>query len=254
MCDNNESEQSTKLFYDRYWPSNVPDYAQAREHTLRFIPNRRFRYALDAGCGSGVSSIALTDRADSVTGIDISLDSLEVARTLARDAGAAVGFRQASLRDIPFAEETFDLVYCYGVLSFTSDPLQCLGEIVRVIEGGGVLVLAVYEKTLLSPVHDTFQRFLHRMPAFVQTAVLKAMAVGIALGAIVLRKRSQDYGLSVEAKLRDFYLTPYKHYFNPDNLGEFFSRSGLDYEVQARHTGRFKSASNIVFVCTKKPV
>ncbi|HYB74032.1 MAG TPA: hypothetical protein VED18_11730 [Candidatus Sulfotelmatobacter sp.] len=50
-------------FYDGYWPANVPDFRRTREHILGLFPERSFGRALDAGCGTGVCSLALAGRA-----------------------------------------------------------------------------------------------------------------------------------------------------------------------------------------------
>lgn len=240
-------------FYDSFWPAHVPDVGKAREHTLKYIPDRAFSRALDAGCGSGVSSIAPLDRSKAVVSMDISRGSLDGARKLARAARADIDFVNGSLMDIPFGDESFDLVYCYGVVSFTSKPYRALEELLRVLATGGVLVLAVYERTALSSVHNVLQRGIHVIPGGARTAVIKLLAAAIVLVAKFTGRASQDYGLSVEAKVRDFYLTPRKYFFNLGELREIFDDAGVQFEVAARETGRFKSASNVVAVGVRQP-
>ena len=245
-------ERHSANFYDSFWPRNVPVLQKALQHTLNFVPDRMFRSALDAGCGSGVSAIALLERSARVTAIDNSRESLRTSKKLADGLGARIEFEQGSLMDLPFCDKSFDLVYCYGVLSFTPDPHRCLRELARVLAHDGVLVLAVYQTTWMSPFHDVFQVMLHRCPKAIQEVVIKIVSWAIAALAWISGRKSKDYGLPVEAKVRDFYLTPVKKYFDSHELMKLLAASGICPEIRDAGTGRFKSASNIVVVGTKR--
>jgi len=140
---------STRAFYDTYWPSNVPDAARAAEHVRRIVPPRPFRRALDAGCGTGVCCPALSECSHEVVGLDLSFGSLQTAAGL-----FGVPACQASLLRLPLPSDSFDLVFCWGVIHHTSDPIRALDELVRVLAPGGTLVLAVYLRTWLTPFHE----------------------------------------------------------------------------------------------------
>jgi ubiquinone/menaquinone biosynthesis C-methylase UbiE len=99
---------------------------------------------LDAGCGGGRNSIAMARLgAKEVVGIDVGKQGLTDAEQ--RSHGLAnVRFQYGSLLDIPFANETFDLVWCAGVLMITADDEKALTELTRVTKKGGFLYLLVY--------------------------------------------------------------------------------------------------------------
>jgi len=61
--------------------------------------------ALDVGCGTGLSSVALKNIAGKVVGVDVSAAMLKQAETT-----RGVEYLQASAENLPFAEEKFDLV------------------------------------------------------------------------------------------------------------------------------------------------
>jgi len=52
---------------------------------------------------------------------------------------------QADVRHIPFADDTFDAVFCLGVLQHTPSTEQSLGELARVLRPGGALVTDHYK-------------------------------------------------------------------------------------------------------------
>lgn len=99
---------------------------------------------LDAGCGGGRNSIAMARLgAARVEGIDIGEQGLADARRRAANL-PNVGFRTASIMDIPFPDATFDLVWCAGVLMIVANEEQALDELARVVKPGGKLYLLVY--------------------------------------------------------------------------------------------------------------
>lgn len=102
------------------------------------------RRVLDAGCGGGRNSIAMAKLgAHEVFGIDIGAAGIADARQ--RAAGLDnVSFEVASILDIPFADASFDLVWCAGVMMITADENRALDELTRVLKPGGMLYLLVY--------------------------------------------------------------------------------------------------------------
>jgi ubiquinone/menaquinone biosynthesis C-methylase UbiE len=99
---------------------------------------------LDAGCGGGRNSIAMARLgAKEIVGIDIGEKGLADARQRAQRM-PNVRFQHASILDIPFTDETFDMVWCAGVLMITADEERALDELARVTKRGGYLYLLVY--------------------------------------------------------------------------------------------------------------
>ena len=99
---------------------------------------------LDAGCGGGRNAIAMARLgAAQVHGVDLGGAGIEDARK--RGAGMAnVSFREGSIEALPFADDSFDVVWCAGVLMHTGDPERALAELARVLRPGGPIFLLVY--------------------------------------------------------------------------------------------------------------
>ncbi|MBI5788749.1 MAG: class I SAM-dependent methyltransferase [Candidatus Schekmanbacteria bacterium] len=129
----------------------MPDYAKTREHVFAIVPQQHYHLALNGGCGTRMNALALAELADKVVGVDISRQSMNTAAGLAQKTlKNNIVFNQASLLGILFKDETFDLVYSWGVIHHTVNPDQAFRELVRVLKPGGYLVLAVYLKTRLT--------------------------------------------------------------------------------------------------------
>lgn len=101
---------------------------------------------LDAGCGNGRGSLfMLSNGAASVDTLDISQTNIDSTTHNIED----FGFKNfkchlGSLEDIPFPDETFDFVWCNGVVMHTHNPDKCLQELARVLKVGGKAWIYVY--------------------------------------------------------------------------------------------------------------
>jgi ubiquinone/menaquinone biosynthesis C-methylase UbiE len=241
-------ELRTRDFYDGYWPANVPDFRRTREHILGLLPERSFGRALDAGCGTGVCSLALAERAHSVVALDLSGGALCTARNLARRLDRPkIAAIQGSLLALPFADGSFDLALSWGVVHHTVDPRRALDELARVLRPGGALILAVYLQTALTPVHEAVRRLCLRLGPGARRRVIRGVEalvrVGIALGK---RHQARDDNPALAAQVEDWYFVPVKHFFTPEAMAALLRERSLSCELVCPQAGRFKSSSNFV--------
>jgi ubiquinone/menaquinone biosynthesis C-methylase UbiE len=101
---------------------------------------------LDAGCGNGRGSLLmLKNGAAHVTALDISEENLRsVDRNLKSFGYSNFECRQTSLEKIDIPDQSFDFVWCNGVLMHTAEPDACLQEITRILKIGGRSWIYVY--------------------------------------------------------------------------------------------------------------
>lgn len=94
---------------------------------------------LDAGCGTGLSGVALQALGyKHITGIDISQMSLDLAeRTGAYDELMLVDMQSLPL---PYEANAFAGLQCVGVLTYVPDTGGVLREFCRVVQSGGLVV------------------------------------------------------------------------------------------------------------------
>mgnify|MGYP001172709561 CR=1 FL=1 len=88
----------------------------------------RVKNLLDIGTGTGIFAEAFAKHKIRVTGIDPNTELLEIARTVLPDAEFLKGIAE----DIPFPDESFDLVILIHVLHETDDMFKALTEAKRV--------------------------------------------------------------------------------------------------------------------------
>ena len=118
----------------------------AENNAAFFLPYLKSGMSLlDAGCGPGSITLGLAAvvAPGLVTGVDVSSDSLAIARSLATERNVAnVTFEQHHLRALPYEDESFDAVFVHAVLQHVEEPVRILRELLRVLRPGGVIGLA----------------------------------------------------------------------------------------------------------------
>ncbi|MQG86667.1 MAG: class I SAM-dependent methyltransferase [SAR202 cluster bacterium] len=148
----NQIENTTGSLFGELWKDlSSEQFRDSVElFTKRAIANNfdldwlKGKTCLDAGCGSGRYSVALAIHgAAKITAVDVSSTGLETARNNAQEFNQ-IQFQQASVLNLPFPDQSFDLVWCAGVLMITSDFDKGLSELTRVLKPNGKLFLLVY--------------------------------------------------------------------------------------------------------------
>lgn len=104
---------------------------------------------LDVGCNWGRWSLAAARCGAMVTGIDPSLGAVAAMRRVAKQLGIKVRGVVGDARSLPFAANSFDVVYSYSVLQhFAKDDARAaFAEMARVLKPGGTLLVQMPLKT-----------------------------------------------------------------------------------------------------------
>ena len=110
---------------------------------LELLGEIRGKRLVHLQCNAGQDSLSLAARGAHVTGVDISDEAIEFARTLSEASGIAAGFERSDVYDwFSATAERFDIVYCsYGALVWLSDVRTWARGVARVLAPGGRLVI-----------------------------------------------------------------------------------------------------------------
>lgn len=97
---------------------------------------------LEAGCGSGRFTEIMLGAGARVISFDYSV-AADVAHESFAKNGATVS--QASIYEMPFKPESFDRVFCYGVIQHTPDVKKSFFNLVSMVKPGGEIAVDVYD-------------------------------------------------------------------------------------------------------------
>lgn len=123
---------------DRYWRSN--EWVAVRE-ILGAGPGD----ALDAGAGRGIASYALAKDGFTVTALEPDPSLLVgggAIRQLAQETGLPIRVEENLSERLPFASDSFDVIFARAVLHHIADLPAAMCEFHRVLRPGGVFVAA----------------------------------------------------------------------------------------------------------------
>lgn len=102
---------------------------------------------LDIGCGGGLLAEEFARLGCAVMGVDPSEESLVAARTHAATQGLTIGYQCALGEALPFADASFDIVYCCDVLEHVTDLHRVITETARVLRPGGTYLYDTINRT-----------------------------------------------------------------------------------------------------------
>jgi 2-polyprenyl-3-methyl-5-hydroxy-6-metoxy-1,4-benzoquinol methylase len=101
-----------------------------------------FERVLDIGCGDGSISLPLLPRCDRLTLLDLSTSMLDLARRrLPSERLQDIDLITGDFVDATFAPESFDLIFCIGVLAHVDSPSAVIARVARLAKPGAWIIL-----------------------------------------------------------------------------------------------------------------
>jgi len=130
-------EYGKEILEQMYKEGNLPwDSGKPSKQLADFVNKTSPCRALDLGCGTGTDAIFLDKKGFSVTAIDFSEEAIKIAKSKAEKSGAGANFRVSDVLDIPFEDETFELVSDNGCFHQLTKPSRegFVKEVARVMK------------------------------------------------------------------------------------------------------------------------
>jgi 2-polyprenyl-6-hydroxyphenyl methylase / 3-demethylubiquinone-9 3-methyltransferase len=103
---------------------------------------------LDVGCGAGFMCNALAEKGLAIHGVDISPDSLRVARRF--DSTGRVNYQVGDAYHLPFNDGSMDVVISLDFLEHVERPQEVIKECSRVLRSGGLFFYHTFNRNFLS--------------------------------------------------------------------------------------------------------
>ena len=160
-------EQLNRDRWRRYWDKASVSYDRQMQFCDRVLlgDSRPWVCAqatgrtLEVAIGTGLN-LPLYPPGVELTGIDFSPAMLGVAQTRARQLGRIVDLQVADAQALPYTDASFDTAVCTFALCAIPDERRAVGEMIRVLRPGGLLLLADHIAAATWPVRG-LQRILN---------------------------------------------------------------------------------------------
>jgi SAM-dependent methyltransferase len=140
-----EQEFGTREFFDAVERHRYTDYAPWMPAVMGFNDFAGARL-LEVGCGMGTDLLQFARGGAKVTGVDLTPRSIEISRQHLSVYGEGGDFAISDGENLPFADESFDIVYSNGVLHHTPDTAGAVREVHRVVRTGGQARVMLYHR------------------------------------------------------------------------------------------------------------
>tara|TARA_Y100000741_G_scaffold364952_1_gene357991 strand:+ start:2829 stop:3767 length:939 start_codon:yes stop_codon:yes gene_type:complete len=102
------------------------------------------KFILECGCGAGPDTEILLKLGAKVVSVDIA--GLEIAKSNINNNKNHL-FVQASLLDLPFNKDSFDIIFCHRVIQHTPDPKRILKKILNYVKPNGNVFIHSYSRS-----------------------------------------------------------------------------------------------------------
>lgn len=163
-----------KLDIHQEWKStyltaqNDKFFEQAFDYIARVLNAPKNSTILDVGCGTCAHSIRLANRGFLVQAVDFSESVLKEAEAEVKTNGLEIkiSIQCEDILSLPFEDEAFRYILCWGVLMHIPDLEKATAELTRVLKPGGMLVIGENNMySLESIILPILKRFLRKEKA-----------------------------------------------------------------------------------------
>jgi ubiquinone/menaquinone biosynthesis C-methylase UbiE len=148
-AETTEYPEGTKEFFDDIAENRYEIYAPWMKDTFKF-EQCSGQKVLEIGVGVGTDHLQFAKAGAILTGIGITPKSIELTQKNLELHGYKSDLLVADAEDLPLEDNTFDVVYSFGVLHHTPDTQKAIDEIYRVLKTQGKAVISLYHKNSLS--------------------------------------------------------------------------------------------------------
>ncbi len=208
-----EHELGTREFFDSIERHRYTEYAPWMPRVMGFDKFRGARL-LEIGCGMGTDLLQFARGGARCTGVDLTPRSVEITRHRFGLYGMNGDFMLADGEQLPFASESFDVVYSNGVLHHTPDTAGAIREVHRVLRPGGVAKVMLYHR--------------HSLNYWFEIVLRRGL-----LGGEFLRGRSAEEIMSRVVEFSDHGARPLVKVYSREQARELFKQfSEVEVEVE----------------------
>jgi ubiquinone/menaquinone biosynthesis C-methylase UbiE len=143
----NVKHSSREINTKEYFEEVIKKRYFVEPHIIKFMDLEKWKgkKVLEIGCGIGSDAYMFASNGADYTGIELSDKTLEISKKRFEIFGLSGNFYNMNAEDLSkFDDNTFDLIYSFGVIHHTVNPDKIINEVRRVLKPGGTFKLMLY--------------------------------------------------------------------------------------------------------------
>jgi ubiquinone/menaquinone biosynthesis C-methylase UbiE len=144
-ADTEEDRQDIHANFNQRFLNSAIGFDQIKNKTI-----------LEVGCGIGLDAIQFARNGNKLHLMDLSLNSIKIALGRLQNEGYKAVVCVGDANKLPFADNSFDLIYSFGVLHHSPDTESSIREIYRTLKPGGQVIVMLYSKWSANMIFRTF--------------------------------------------------------------------------------------------------
>ena len=143
---------SDRKHWENFWtekkdPDQIYDNSGRTPAALKEImPDLKGKWILEVGAGTGRDSFTFAEDGAKVIVLDYADAAMDIVKALNNQNEAQVIPVQGDAFELPFADNTFDMVFHQGLLEHFRDPSGIVKENLRVLKPGGIAIIDVPQR------------------------------------------------------------------------------------------------------------
>jgi len=150
MTETDVFKHATPSLYDKYMGPLL--FEPFGKHVAESVRLLQPELILETAAGTGIVTRAVSKAVPGATIIATDINPAAIAFAAEQAHPERVTFQQADAQDLPFGDETFDLVLCLFGVMFFPDKVRANAEAARVLRRGGRYILVSFNRLDLNPV------------------------------------------------------------------------------------------------------
>jgi len=153
----------------RAWFEQVEENRYRREpmiHGVAQFTRHRGKSLLEVGVGAGTDHLQWARAGALCHGVDLTDAAIETTRARLGHYGFTSDLQRVDAEVLPFADDSFDLVYSWGVIHHAESPEAIVAEIIRTLKPGGQFIGMMYNRHSFSVYKEWVKHALLRGKPF----------------------------------------------------------------------------------------
>ncbi len=137
------------LKHTKEWFEIMENYRYEIEpfiHSVAQFTRHKGKRVLEIGVGAGTDHLQWARAGVDLYGVDLTNAGIEITKKRLETYGLNSNLKQVDAESLPFEDNSFDIVYSWGVIHHSEKPEEIIKEITRVLKPGGEFIGMFYSK------------------------------------------------------------------------------------------------------------